>query len=456
MTEAPEPFSFNGKKHWRDDPFDSLMPRSPGFISDFVSSLRGNEVPVAFSTWCAVLAISSALKREVWINWHPSNLYPNFYILIVAPAGAAKKGVAIDQFSYVVQSMQQYIENHNIRVMKEMKVFEDKITGEGLAKFLKNYIGKNTGVPLLDEDGKPIMREGRPIVYKKTAEIVLVAEELGTMLSRAQYNQDLTTTLTALYNTKDMGGELTVKRGKVKLPNLFTNFIGGTTPDAFRESIPRSAVNEGFLSRMIICYQPSCVQCYSIPRSIGIARAELASRLAWLAEANSGSWTLSPEAFACYDTWYKGIKYKFDSARFHPSAQSRFGIHMLKLSLILAAQRYTPHLKAASRIIDLEAVEDAIALLEATASTAPSLIEEVESSPMARLERRILNYLRERPTGAKRVRLMQNMHLTAFEVTQVVTDMYNGGKIAIVRDGEVVERPHHDNHEIYLAKEEEA
>jgi hypothetical protein len=293
------------------------------------------------------------------------------------------------------------------------------------------------------------------VVYKKTAELTLVAEELGTMLSRAQYNQDLVTTLTALYNTKDMGGELTVKRGKVKMPNLFTNFIGGTTPDAFRESIPKSAVTEGFLSRMIICYQKECVQCYSVPKDIGIGRDELASRLGWLAENNSGAWSLSPEAFAHYDRWYRGIRYAFNTTQFHASAQSRFGIHMLKLSVMLMAQRYMSHLKKDSRVVDLQAVEDAIRLLEATARTAPELIEEVESSPMARAEAKLMSYLRKRPTGVTRLRLMQNRHLTAWETTQLITDMHNGGKIRVLRDGEPVNHPLHDGKEIYVANDEE-
>jgi hypothetical protein len=452
MTDAPIPFTFpSGPSAWKTDPFDALVPRTPGFVSDFVSSLRGNEVPVAFSIWCAVLALSSSLKRETWLDWHPTPLYPNFYILIIAPAGAAKKGVAIDQMSFVLQSMQEYIQNYNVRVMKDMKIFEDKITGEGLAKYLKLYLGKNTGIPLLGPDGQAILHDGVPVVYKKTAELTLVAEELGTMLSRAQYNQDLVTTLTALYNTKDMGGELTVKRGKVRMPNLFTNFIGGTTPDAFRESIPKSAVNEGFLSRMIICYQKECVQCYSVPQALGIRREELASRLAWLAENNSGAWTLSPEAFAHYDKWYKGIRYAFNTAQFHASAQSRFGIHMLKLAVMLMAQRYVSHLKKVSRVVDLEAVKDAIGLLEATARTAPELIEEVESSPMARAEAKLLSYLRKRPEGVTRLRLMQNRHLTAWETTQLITDMHNGGKILVLRNGELAGHPLHDGKEKYRA-----
>lgn len=427
------------------------MPRTPGFVTDFVASLRGNEVPVAFSSWCAILALSSALKRETWYRWHPERLYPNFYLILVGPAGEAKKGVAIGQFSAVLQGMTEYITAYNVRVMKEMKVFEDKITSEGLAKFLKTYL-RGSVIPLLDSEGKVLMRDGHPVTYKKTAELTIVAEELGTLMSKARYNEDLITNLTALYNTKSRGSELTVKRGKVEMPNLFTNLIGGTTPDAFRESIPRAALNEGFLSRTIVCYQKACVQCYPDPISFGPKREELSSRLAWIAENTVGEWRLSPEAKKLYDAWYERNKKAFDFTRFHSSQRSRFSIHLLKLALILSAQRYVVHRKEETRVIDLEALEDAINLLEATMETAPAVIEEVEASALGRLEHRIHNYLLEHPTGATRTRLMQNQHLTAQEVTTVISDMFNGGKIGILRDGKKSkDPPAHKNGEVYYA-----
>ncbi len=458
MSTAPKPFTFkSADKFWSEDPFERFLPRTPGFISDFVSSLRGNEVPVAYSMWCAVMALSSALKRETWLDWHPTLLYPNFYLILVGPAGEAHKGVVIGQMSWVLDHMQEYVEQYNVRIMKEMKIFEDKITSEGLAKFLKKFFSHGMKIQYVDADGKGMEKDGKPLCYHKTSEMTIIAEELGTLLSRARYNEDLITNLTALYNTKERGGELTVKRGKVSMPNLFTNLIGGTTPDAFRDSIPKTALNEGFISRLIICYQKNCVQIFRKPIVFGLDREELASRLAWIAEHTVGAWELSPESDKAYDKWYNQLRTKYDYARFHPAQRSRFSVHLLKLALIFAAQRYDSHMKPAARIIDIEAFKDAVAFLEATMETAPAVIVEVEESPFVRTENRIISYIEGHKRGVKRATLMQNFHFSAEEVTRCIADLYNGNRIMCLSDEKkdkgMAHPPQHNGRELYVLKD---
>ena len=462
MIEAPVSFTRSKiVKCWEDDPWDRFLPVHEGFVHDFVLSLRGNEVPVAFSMWLALMAISSCVKREAWLNWHPTRLFPNLYLIIISPAGEAKKGVVIDQFASVLQMMQRNIENENVAKMKEMKVFEDKITSEGLSKFFKLYLGKNSSIQLLDPDGLPILdkKTGKAAIYKKTAEITLVAEELGTMLSRAKYNEDLLTTLTSWFNTRDTGGELTVKRGRITTRNHFTNFVGGTTPDAFRDSIPKSATNEGFLSRTIICHIPRTVQCFPLPQGSAIKREDLAERLAWIGEANCGTfkitegqcqgdWQLGKEAEAFYDAWYRALKKDFDKRRFHPAHQSRMGITALKIAMLLMMQRYVDYRKREKRIVDIEAMKEAIALLEATHETAVGAIEEVEASPLGKMEMRVLRYMKEKGKVSRKT-LLQNLRFTAAEATAVISDLHSCGKIITLRDGEVVDVPYNKLQEEY-------
>jgi hypothetical protein len=428
-VEAPQPLCYQGKPFWACDTFDRFLPKTRGFLNDFVLSLRGQEVPVAFSLWSALVTLSTALKRETWLKWSEDPLYSNLYLVLVAPAGMAKKSVPINLGCLSLSEMPDYFTDLNISAMKQISVFRDKITGEAISKFLSKKM-KPLHINLVDKHGKPLrLTKGGPIeTYLKSAEVLLVAPELGTMLSRAKYNEDLITTLTKLYDTESPFENTTAGGGQKRLPRPFACLLGGTTPSALRDSIPKSAVDEGFLSRLIVCYQPKAASLFHRPRPMDIPRKEIASRLAWVAQYTAGQWDLTPEADAFYEKWYIRIHTHYDTLRFHPAQKSRFAIHVLKVALLFSAQRYENHLDKKKRIIDLQAVKESIALVEETMQIAVPLIEETEANPAQRLQIRIFKYISER-RSATRKQLLQNAHLTSGEATAIVSDLYQAGRI---------------------------
>jgi hypothetical protein len=426
--ESPDPLCFQGKPFWNPDPFDKLLPATRGFINDFVLSLRGHEVPVAFSIWCSLVALSSTLKRETWLKWSSDPLFPNLYVVIVAPAGMAKKTTPIMQAVHSIEDMGDYINDNPVRQRKALNLFFDKITGEAIGAFLAKKM-RPMYVSLIDNTGKVISDgTGKPLKYEKCAEVLLVAPELGTMLSRAKYNEDLITTLTKLYDT-DSPFEITTKSGgKKKLPRPHACLMGGTNPAALRDSIPKTAVDEGFLSRLILCYAPASSNLFSRPRDVGIPRKEIASRLAWIVENTAGQWDIDPKAEAFYDKWYMTLHTHFDKLRFHPAQKSRFAIHVLKVALLFSAQRYVDHRKKENRIIDIEAMREAITLVERTMQEAVPLIEETEANPYQRLQLRVLAYMQGRPSITRK-QLLQSVHLTAAEATAIVSDLYQAERL---------------------------
>jgi hypothetical protein len=434
VTDAPESLHFQGPPFWTPDFFDIFLPKTPGFVNDFVLALRGQEVPVAFSLWCALVTLSTALKRETWIKWSEDHLYPNLYLVLVSPAGMAKKSAPINLGCTCLQEMNEYLTDPNVIIRKNINIFRDKITGEAIIKYMSKRMSPRH-VNLVDGLGKPLRHAGGPIqTYQKSAEVLLVAPELGTMLSRARYNEDLITTLTKLYDTESAFESTTVGGKQKKLPDPFACLLGGTTPSALRDSIPKTAVDEGFLSRLILCYQPKAASLFHRPRNMNIPRKEIASRLAWIAQYTGGQWDLSEEADAFYEKWYINIHTRFDTLRFHPAQKSRFAIHVLKVALLFSAQRYSNHLDKKNRTIDLVAIKEAIRLVEATMELAVPLIEETEANPIQRLQIRILNYITERKRVTRKM-LLQNAHITAGEATATISDLYQAGRIGCLKGG---------------------
>jgi len=429
-VDAPDSLSYNGKPFWNPDPFDHLLPKTRGFVNDFVLSMRGQEVPVAFSLWSSLVTLSSALKRETWLRWSEEHLYPNLYLILVSPAGMAKKSVPISLGCWCLSNMGEYLTDLNMLNRKKINIFRDKITGEAIFKYLSKAM-RPAHVPLVDSAGKPKKdASGSVMTYTKCAEVLLVAPELGTMLSRAKYNEDLITTLTKLYDTESAFESTTSGGGSRKLPNPYACLLGGTTPTALRDSIPKTAVDEGFLSRLILCYQPKAASLFHRPHTTDIPRKELASRLAWITQNTAGQWDLSEEADAFYEKWYVNFHTRFDTLRFHAAQKSRFAIHILKVALLLCAQRYENHLDKKKRVIDLVSLKEAIALVEVTMNLAVPLIEETEANPIQRVQLRVLSYLKGKGK-ATRLQLLQNAHLTAGEATSAISDLFQSGRICM-------------------------
>src|SRR5262245_37982800 len=57
---------------------------------------RHSEAPSLFHFWTGVSTIAGALRRRVWQEQHLFQWIPNFYIVLVAPAGIATKSTTLN------------------------------------------------------------------------------------------------------------------------------------------------------------------------------------------------------------------------------------------------------------------------------------------------------------------------------------------------------------------------
>src|SRR6056297_1303363 len=95
-TSPPIPYSEKDvTKVWQDEEWDANLPQ-PGFLTDLVLTTRGIETPTKFAIWSGIFAISTILKRDAYLNWGFKPLYPNMYIILVAPPRMCAKSTVID------------------------------------------------------------------------------------------------------------------------------------------------------------------------------------------------------------------------------------------------------------------------------------------------------------------------------------------------------------------------
>ena len=444
-------------KFWKEDPGDAYVPTSRGLISDLVYYTRGMEVPTLFVIWSALYAISTLVKREVWFDWFPSKLYTNFYTMIVGPAGIVKKNTAIDLAAAMLSRTEDYILDAQMKEIKRLTLVRDKSTPEALLQSLDPSRRPGQDFQLSDASGNPMTdKNGAPIMYYKTSEMGIMAHELAAMIGKQQYQTGFIENLLTLYDTHDVFYWDTVKRGRVKLRNMHTTFIGATTPDGFKGSIPTVARGDGFLARCIVVYQSTTMRRFHRPRHVPGAPTieDLSKRLAWIGETSMGGYDFSPEADAAFALWYEDFKDMLDKDIAYQGMRSRLDVLLRKVALLIRLQRYD----ATDRVISLQDFEDARRLVMHTTHESFPLLRSITVGDDPQLVNitKIEDYIRRR-VRVSRKDMMQHGHMRADELSVCVDTLVGEGKVAVYRkrhpnddEATLVNSTSRDSSEIYV------
>ena len=420
----PKPYNPEVIKNrfWQNEPWDPYVPE--GWLSDFVLALRGVETPTPFCLWTGIVTLSNIIKRDAWLQWVPKPLYPNFYVILVGPPKTGKStGVLFGQD--VIRKMGDYLPKGVMRAMKQVNVHSARITPEALTQTLTEQ-----ELPYTDADGETVG------LYKTGSEAAFIISELSSFLGKQNYNDGLVGKLTDLYDCKDYDDDTTISRGHKVFRNIYVTIIGGTTRTSLEESIPEAAFGEGFMSRSILVFQDVRTRAYAEPRWVkgGPTDEELARRLAWVAQTVRGEYYLSAEAREAYEKWYMAFHQTLirNQEQRHASLLDRFDIHLLKLSLLIRAQRYEP-----GNEITLEDFRFAQAIMDKTYDQAMKAVENVGSPFYTKIYNRVKLLVERNKKRTRRQILMacSPYGATADTIGKVLEHLFQEGKIGIILDG---------------------
>jgi hypothetical protein len=439
MTQPPKAFQEDDiqEKFWRQEPWDQNLPEE-GFITDFILATRGVETPTKLSFWTAIWVISSALKRDTWLEWFPDPLYPNFFIFLVGPPKIVAKSTAVGFGEKILTHFHEYIPNEEVKVRKEVNMLRSKATPEAMSVVM---------APV----EKPIMKNGKVFKVDKGSQVAVAVSELSTFLGKQKYNEGLIDRLTHFYDCKDEDDEVTIGRGHNKFRNVYVTLIGATTPDHLVESIPEQAFGGGFMSRVVVAYQGHSTRDYPKPRKVigGPSIEDLRERLAWVAENAEGEYYLEPDAYDFYAEWYPRFKNQLAKGTEDVKAKMkhRMDIHLLKLALILRAQRYTP-----GNNISLKEVKHALEILEHTYSDAQQSIENVGVSQYTGFLNRAREVIRKKGKVTRR-QLLQALSpygCSADLLTKLTDQMLEAREIRGKLNGKEIKHASRNSNEFYI------
>lgn len=439
------------KRNWVPEKWDHNLPKQRGFVTDMVLALRGTKVPTSFAVWTAISSIASAIKREAWVEWGIQRLFSNFYIILVAPPSVCGKDTVISFMERTLFKVKDNIWSDNLRIMKDLKIIRHRGTKEFIEDELRPSPHGRRGYPLyqIDTAGKHIQDKPIGRIYETTSEALIIAPELGHLLGKEKFNEGMIEFLTHIYTTHDNTEAGTRGNGKVVLHNLCTNMIAGTQPDAIRDSLPKAAYGEGFLSRCIVVFHDRAARFVPIPSIVQGApdEGELGKRLAWIAENAQGRYSMSDGATRVYLDFAEDLHNRLLMYPEWIGLMGRMDTNLMKLSMVMRAQRYER-----GTTIEKSDVEDAQRILDDAVRTAPMIAGMIHGSVNLQKYKTVARYIAGKKKGVDRLTVIRNTShgITGADVTTIVNELSKRSLIEIRLDKRTIPFSEKAQDETYL------
>lgn len=289
-------------------------PTSGSWLENYLKYTAQYEAPEAFHKWVGLSVLSAVLRRKVWIEYGDSRIFPNLYVILVAPPGRCRKSHTIEMGIKILKEIHGVtIEANKVTA----SAFVDTLTGVGVTLAKQAPPQPSIPDPL---NGMPADNlidaamaaaapppSGKVLLYRECT-ATLVSTEFGVLLGTgAGHQSELVSLLTDLYDCPSSWAYKTRSRGEEPLDNVYISLLAATTPKYLGDAIPMSAIGGGFTSRIIFIVGKSRRHDNPFPRK---SPKEIALRDYLIKDLRridglAGPATLTGQAEAYFDTWYR-------------------------------------------------------------------------------------------------------------------------------------------------------
>lgn len=301
------------------------MRHFPHWLKAYIEYTRASEAPTAFHFWTGVSTLAGAVRRRVWRDELIFKWTPNFYIVLVGPAGVVSKSTSLELGMALLR-----------QVRPDIAFGPESLTWQALGEAFMDamhYVKWSTD-PL--DTRKPFQMSA----------LTVPVSELGTFL--CMEDSKFVSFLTTMWDGREHPFlHRTRSNALINIERPWLNIIGATTPTWIRNNIPESMIGEGLMSRVIFVYGESKRHLIAYPsRSIRSkeyyeAEKKLVEDLNVISQL-VGAFALSREAETWGESWY--ALHNIDrpthmaSDRFAGYLARKQG-HMHKLAMILSVSK---------------------------------------------------------------------------------------------------------------------
>jgi hypothetical protein len=286
--------------------------RCADWIGGYGEFTAGFPSPKVFKLWGAIATIAMAMERKTSIKTNIGQLFPNLYIIAIAPPGVGK--------TLITGTTQEFI----------MELPEHHLAPSSVSR-------ASLVDALVLAERKVVQPQATPPVLSFNS-LAVVQNEMGVFLPA--YDTEFMAVLTDLYDCRNFSEK---KRGndinnKLTAPQL--NMFAATTVSYMADTMPEGAWDQGFLSRSILVYSGEVIKrsLWDTIDKSDTLRNDLVHDLKQIGSMN-GRFLFEPEAAGAIDAWHQAGGPPTPD---HPKLQhynSRRTTHLLKLCMVASASR---------------------------------------------------------------------------------------------------------------------
>jgi len=372
---------------------------------------RHSESPDLFHFWTGVSTIGGALRRQVWIDQRFFQWTPNFYVVLVGPAGVAAKSTS----AKIGMSLLERVDGVHFG--------PKSMTWQGLV------VSLNKATDLVPF-GKGIDAEYTPMSC-----VTCVVSELGTFLRPS--DKEMVDVLVDLWD----GQKETWRRGLAtsdgyEVENPWINVIAATTPSWLQENFDESMIGGGLVSRIVFVYgdkkkmlipYPSEVQNREEHEKMADMLVEDLQQIASI----KGEYKLNAEAIEWGSAWYKDHwerRPEHMASERYSGYLARKQTHIHKLAIVIAAAQRS------ELVIKKEDIQDANLFMSMLEKDMTTVLQSIGVSENAQFSTEILSYLKVYTEMEQNIlyrHVMTSMTVKQFEET--CTGLIKGGKMRVIQ-----------------------
>jgi hypothetical protein len=394
-----------------------MSKRYKSWLENYLYYTHEQESPELFHLWSGLTVLSSTIGRSIYLNKGYYKVYPNIYVVLVAPSGVCRKTTACAVAVGLLDEMRFSAKTKEDVDRLRVNVVREKITPQALTQFLAAQITK-------DEEGK----------FVGKSECLVYAPELAVFLGAEASANGLLALLTSLYDSPDVWEYRTKTQGTDYLFNVYVTILGASTPVWLFQGIPNDVVGAGLFARIILVAQRETARRVAFPKvSNGMAkiRPHLIEQLIKIKQL-SMEVQLSSTAEEYYTLWYSDREMPQDE-RFM-SFFEREHDHVIKIAILLAASYgdlFT------SNVLSKERLEEAIVYLDKIKETMPLAYEGIGDHIAAKGYEKVLEQIKQRGGEAEHSWLLnRNWYKFDTESFKKVIDLLiETGKIKVDMKG---------------------
>jgi len=331
------------------------------WLEDYLEMTENTEPPAIFRKWVGISCLASVLQRKVFLPRSDDLIiYPNLYIVLVAPPGKARKGTSMKVgYKMLTEPAMQVV------------LSAEATTREALIRALNN-----ARLYYRNEDG----------LDDPHSSLTIYSPELAVFLGNG--STQMYSDLTDWYDCRSVWNyETKQKETSDSLLNVWVNLIGATTPALIQRTIPPDAIGGGLSSRMIFIYANRKGKIVPNPQTTDHERrlrSDLIGRLERI-HLLTGPFRVTAAYEELWDKWYRSVEDRppFKDDKFSGYFERRPEI-ILKLSIIMHVSREP------SMLLDDRDLASAIYTLEEAEVNMPRALRGVGQNTYATIIARVI------------------------------------------------------------------